>query len=144
MPSFRQAALRHATHFGLMLTEASKLYAQGHEFVQHGLVAFDNEWGNIQTGQAWAAAHSLESRTIAQLARDYPDRGADLLDLRLHARERISWLESAIRASKLLNDQGMEMLHSGNLGQAYADLYEIDRAIDLYEQTLLLASAWHR
>ena len=61
-----------------------------------------------------------------------------LLELRMHPRVRISWLETALAASWQLKDQSKESVHLCNLGNAYVDLGEASKAIEYYEQALTI------
>ena len=129
-------AQRHAAHYAAQLRKAKELYKQGGESVLQGLGMFDLEWGNIRAGQAWAAAHWEADKAAAELCSDYPGAGTYCLDLRLHPREQIAWLEAALDAARKLKDRGVEGVHLGNLGLAYADLGEPRKAIDYHEQAL--------
>ncbi len=132
------AQRRHAEYYKNILSAADDLYLQGNEAITRGLAMFDAEWPNIQTGQAWAVAHTAEDPTAAQLCDDYPDAGAYVLTLRLHQRERIRWLEAALKAVRQRKDRSAEGAHLGNLGIAYADLGETRKAIEFYEQILII------
>jgi tetratricopeptide (TPR) repeat protein len=134
------AALRHAGHYMAALRKADELYLKGGESVMRGLALFDLEWGNIQAGQAWAAAHAAESPEAARLSNDYPDAGVYCLALRRRPRERIQWLETGLLAARHLKDREGEAYHLGNLGIAYKNLGETHRAIDYYEQQLTIVS----
>ena len=67
----------------------------------------------------------------------YPDAGEYLLELRLHGREWVLWLEVALSSARQLNDRREEGNHLGNLGSAYYALGETRRAIEHYEQALV-------
>ena len=151
-PDCAAAGHRHAAHYASVLRAAKELYKQGGESITRGLALFDLEWPNIQAGQAWSAAHSAsplsetatEGRTeggptAAQLCSDYPDAGLYCLNLRLHPREWIRWLEAALAAARRAKNRQAEGVHLGNLGNAYADLGEPRRAIEFYEQRLVIA-----
>ena len=62
-----------------------------------------------------------------------------MLDLRLHRRVHIQWLESAVSAARQLKDRRGEGADLGNLGLAYAALGETRKAIGYYEQGLVIA-----
>jgi tetratricopeptide (TPR) repeat protein len=133
------AQRRQAGHYKDILAATDGLYLQGGESLKKGLTLFDLEWGNIQAGQAWATAHASEDKTAAQLCSQYPGAGAYCLELRLHPREHIVWLEAGLAAARHLKDRGAESLHLGNLGIAYASLGEYRRAIEYHEQRLQIA-----
>jgi tetratricopeptide (TPR) repeat protein len=134
-----QAHRRHAEHYVNVAADADQLFLQGGERVLRGLGLFDQEWSNIQTGQAWAAARAAQDDTADRLASSYPDAGVYCLDLRQHPRERMVWLEAALAAARRLKDRAAEAVHLGNLGLTNADLGETRRAIGFYEQRLAIA-----
>jgi tetratricopeptide (TPR) repeat protein len=129
---------RNAEHFLNVLDLADSLYEKGGPESRMGLALFDREWSNIRAGQAWATKEFHNGKEAADLCRDYPIVGSDCLDLRLYPRERIQWLNVAIAASRYLGSRGDESCQLGNLGNAYADLGEIWRAIEFHEQALLI------
>jgi len=130
---------RHAAHYEALLRAANELYMQGDESIERGLALFDLEWPNVQAGQAWAAARAQHDDAAAHLCNAYPDAGAYCLGLRQHSREQIHWLEAALAAARRLKHRAAEGAHLGNLGNAYADLGEVGRAVEYYEQALAIA-----
>ncbi|HQK14779.1 MAG TPA: tetratricopeptide repeat protein [Anaerolineae bacterium] len=144
------AAYRHAAHYEQVLRAANTAYLQGNEGILAGLALYDREAANIHAGQKRMADLMIEDLEIAKpssqslvpnpqslnLTSEYPDAGAYILDLRLHPRERIRWLEAALRAARALGNRAMEGVHLGSLGLAYADLGDARRAIECYEQAL--------
>jgi tetratricopeptide (TPR) repeat protein len=131
---------RHARHYNDVLAAADNLYLQGGESLARGLALFDLEWNNIQAGHAWVAAQGVEAdEDIARLGVSYPDTGVYLLNLRLHAREWIRWMEIALAAARRLKNRQAEGNALGNLGIAYRDLGETQRAIEFHQQHLAIA-----
>jgi tetratricopeptide (TPR) repeat protein len=129
---------RHATHYKNVLAAAEELYHSGGEALLRGLALFDLEWGNIDAGHAWVAAQDATTdQDISQLGTAYPD-AANILHLRQHAHERIRWLEIALAAAGRIKDRVGEGIALGNLGNAYLDLGETQKAIDLYQQALII------
>ena len=133
------ARRRHAEHYRGVLGLANDLYLKGGDDVVGGLALFDLERGNIEAGQAWAAANAERDDAATQLCSVYPGAGPYVLALRLHRREGMAWLEAAVSAAQRLKDRGAEGTHLGNLGIAYADLGETRRAIDFHEQALTIS-----
>lgn len=129
----------HAAHYRDVLAAADSLYLEGGEALARGLALFDLERSNIDAGHAWVAAQDDADEDIAELARSYPDAGVYVLSLRQHPREKIRWLEIALSAARRLKHRHGEALTVGNLGLAYADLGETERAIEFYEQQLEIA-----
>jgi tetratricopeptide (TPR) repeat protein len=133
------AAQCHAGHYGAILATAEDLYRKGGESLMSGLALFDIEWGNIQAGQTWIAAHAAQDHKATRSCSNYPDLGTYLLLLRLHPREQISWRESALTSARQLKDRAAEGVHLGNLGLAYARRGDYSRAIECHEQHLVIA-----
>ena len=90
------AARRHAMYYLNVLAQANNLYIKGGGFIKQGLALLDLEWGSVQAGQAWAAAHAEQDKEAARLCSRYPDAGCNCLHLYKHPRERIHWLEAAL------------------------------------------------
>ncbi len=132
-----EAARRHARHYAGVLRTANDLYLRGHEGVQQGLALADQEWPNIQAGQAWAAAQCGDSDEAAQLCIDYASAGA-ILDLRLHPAENIGWLESGLKAAGRLKNLQAQGAHLASLGMAHGDLGDMGKAIDYFEKALAI------
>jgi tetratricopeptide (TPR) repeat protein len=134
----RAAQGRHAEHYKNVLDAADELYLKGGASILEGLALFDLEWSNIQAGQAWAASHSEQDRSAAQLCVAYPDAGVHVLGLRQPPRERIRWLDAALNSARKLVDRVHEGSASGSLGIAYHSLGDYRRAIEFYEQALTI------
>ncbi len=130
---------RHATHFCEVLASAQELYLQGGAAVTQGLSLYDQERENIEAGQAWAAAQREQDEQAAELCIEYPNAGVYVLDLRLHPREYIRWLELQLAVTRRLQRRDGEGGALGNLGNVYADLGEPRKAIEFYEQQLTIA-----
>jgi tetratricopeptide (TPR) repeat protein len=133
------ARLQHADHYMKVLSTANYVYWQGGENMLTGLRLFDLEWENIHTGQAWAAAAPGNDRAAADLCMAYSDRGAHILNVRRHPRERIRWAETALTAARALGDRSLENSALSTLGIAHADLGETNKAIQFHEQYLSIA-----
>ncbi|MCH9020186.1 MAG: tetratricopeptide repeat protein [Proteobacteria bacterium] len=138
-PIEQQAAARHAEHYLAVLRSADERYLLGGDGITAGLALFDLERRNIEVGQAWAARTAPDDDTAARACSRYPIVAFHLLDLRLHAREWISWLEVSVGAARQLQDRFMEGNALGNLGVAYSHLGENHRAIEFFEQSLEIA-----
>jgi tetratricopeptide (TPR) repeat protein len=129
---------RFARHYLAVLATCQSLYLEGKESALRGLALFDQEWGNIQAGQAWAEASMEKDRDAAQLCIDFPNAGYHFLDLRQHPRERIGWLEVQLAAARQLRQRVNEGAALGNLGIAYKNLGETRKAIEFHEQALIV------
>jgi|GEM_PF-1715510 len=149
MPSKQDATLRHALLGLRQLVAVNDAYLEGGESMLGALKEFDQNWGNIATAQARLAKIptdiqdmdlSDESlRTLLDFCNVYPDAGAYLINLRLPPQERITWLESALKASQILKNDSTTQAHLGNIGLAHMEQGEIPTAIQFFEQALQIA-----
>jgi tetratricopeptide (TPR) repeat protein len=138
------AQQKHAMYYSRVLSQAEKLYQKGGTNVLAGLKCFDREWANIKVGQAWvknmipvsSKLKKSDLTSILLLARTYAAGGSNVLNLRLHPKEKIGWLETGLKAARMMGDQGNEGVHLGNLGLTYATLGETHKAIGHLEQAL--------
>ena len=135
-----EARLLHARFFYHLLTRCDDLYLEGGEKVLEGLGLFDRERAHIEAGQAFVAglAKAGDKGEAARLAADYPSVGGYIINIRLHSREWIAWLEVAVTAARAVGDKRAEGNALGNLGLAWADLGEPRKAIDYHEQDLAI------
>jgi tetratricopeptide (TPR) repeat protein/predicted MPP superfamily phosphohydrolase len=141
------AQQKHSKYYSKVLLHAENLYKNGGMNLLTGLDLFDREWANIKIGQAWAKKMILisaklkksDSKSVLQLASSYAVDGANVLDLRLHPRDKIGWLETGLKAARLIDDSGAEGAHLGNLSNAYFELGEIRKSIGYCEQALKIA-----
>jgi predicted HTH transcriptional regulator/tetratricopeptide (TPR) repeat protein len=130
---------RYAIHYKDVLAVAENLYLQGSDALIHGLALFDLEWNNIQTGHSWVATQGVEAdEDVTRLGITYPNVGIHLLQLRLHSREQIRWMEIALASSQRLNDRAGKGWALSNLGAAYEYLGDTQRAVQFNEQALLI------
>ena len=100
--------LKHSTCYALLVCAANKTYRKGNEGVLHGLATFNIEWDNIEAGQRWAVVNAETNDSIARMCVDYALGCPDLLSLRLHPREQVLWLESALQCARHLKDRRNE------------------------------------
>jgi len=132
-------AERHATYFRDLLAAANRLYLQGGPGIQAGLALFDREEANIMAGHIRSCECLEAGPQAAELCMSYPDAGAYVIDLRLLPKQRISWLEDALKAARKLKNRSAEGVHLGNLGNAHAALGNAKKAIEYYEQALAIS-----
>jgi tetratricopeptide (TPR) repeat protein len=130
----------HARHFCAVIAAADKHFLRGGEAVVEALGRFDRAWPDAQAGFAWAAQRTAESdNDAAELCCDYANRSPYVRELRQHAQDRIAWLEQVVQAARRRNNPNAEGVALGNLGLAYVDLGQPQRAIDFYQQQLAIA-----
>lgn len=141
MPSLFDAELRHSKHYEAVLQQLNRFYLDGGNSLLVGLEQFHLEWGNIQTGQSWAARWAGTNADAAELCMHYPHSGAYVLDLRQAPMQHIEWLEKALNAARDLEDSMMEEIHLGNLGLVLADIGKTHQAIACHEKAIEISQA---
>ena len=129
---------RYATHYQRVSAIADGLYRQGGERLMQGLALFDLEWGNFQTGHAWAVQYADKDTQALGLCDDYSAQCPDILNLRLHPRGYVSWLETALIAARKLDRKVHIGWHLINLGVAYGFVGKYHLTIEYSEQALII------
>ncbi len=130
---------RMAGYYVEVLKVANELYMQGGDGVRQGLALFDLERRHIEKGHAWATARAREDDEAEWLSGRYSEVGANVLNLRLHVREWIGWLEAAVEAAGRVANRRLEGVHLGNLGNAYLQLGQTRKAIEYYKRALRMS-----
>jgi len=128
--------LRYSYYYERCLSKANTLYL---ESGRNGIELFERERENVIAGQRWAEENIDNDDLARELSRSYPNSGVYVLDVRIHPEMKISWLKSAIAACQMLGDIHGEGANLGNMGSAYAALGDARKAIDYYEQRLVIA-----
>ncbi len=131
-----EAGENHALYFMDVLEEANDHYLSGHENVLTGLRLFDRERANIESGFAWAK--EAKTPPHQRLACDFYNAGVSVLGLRLTPRQNIEWSEAALQSAQASKHRMGEGSALGNLGIAYTKLGEYAKAIEYYEQALII------
>ncbi|HEY9152690.1 MAG TPA: NB-ARC domain-containing protein [Anaerolineales bacterium] len=130
------ARLEHAKYYYGLMKYADNLFSKGGKDTLSGLFIFDTDWVNIEAARRWTVSKMNNSEDAASLC-NYT-MFIYCLDLRLHPLKKISWLNASLEASRLLKDKEGEGIHLGNLGKTYAELSEVRKAIEFYEQALAI------
>ena len=145
-PSQRgDAQYRHSKHYLKVLSDSERIYDKGGINTLPGLWLLDKEWVNIKAGQVWAEGmienvrrfkKDVRLKYALRIANLYPTNGLNVLPLRLSPKDRIHWNETALSAARMTNNRDSEIVHVHNLGIAYADLGETQKAIECYERSM--------
>ena len=130
--------LRHAQHYMQVASFAVQdLYLKGQALA--GLALFDRERAQIDAGWSWARERAGDPNAD-ELLLSYARATLDVSSLRYNARtERIPQMEACLLAARRLGRRDHELAALSNLGNAYADLGDVPKAIDNYEQALVIA-----
>ena len=144
--------MRHAEYYKNVLSKIDELYIKGEKDAIAGRELFDKEWTNIKSGQKWSEDAViletgkklskdlfLEMEPALHLCSDYASEGAYAIGILLSPRERIHWLETALLASNLLKDTKKQCEHLSNIGIAYVQVGEFDKAKDVLEKRFSLS-----
>lgn len=140
--SYLEAATRYATemryaeHFVNVVREAGDLYERGGESMMNGLALFDREWENINAVQQWTAARTAYDDAAAKVAAELPLVGRHCLALRQRPRERVRWYEVGLEATRRLGQRRDECYHLSLLGNAYVDMGDVRKTVELCAQAL--------
>ena len=138
-PDARETAQeRHAKHYQELLWIANELFLQGGDSLSTGLIQFDADWMNIQIAQKWAKANRAKNNEIDEICSNFAWAWS-ILNLRLHPRKYIVWLDEALLSARKTKNQTPECAHLGNLGIAYLHLGKPKKAIEYHEQTLKIS-----
>ena len=133
---FNAAADRHDAAFLAALAAANDLYLRGgRDNVVAALEAFDRDRADIEAGRRRGAA-KLHGGGDAGMAHAYANAGAYVINLRLHPRERIAWMEDALASARATGNRQAEGNALGNLGIAHLNLGDARKAIEYHEQAL--------
>ena len=135
------AIFHHADHFLRWAVEADDLYQKGNENILRALFQFRFIWTQLDS----AYNRLLPDQTVFprppladEWLSEFPGRCAYLLDLYLSPRYQIPILETALNAARRLSKKETEGTHLGNLGGTYRDLGDVPKAIEFYEQSLVI------
>jgi len=129
-----RAVSRHADHYLALGALAAGRYVHAGDRRLEGLRLFDTVWPHLHEARLRMHARSdrRSARWVSDLARDT----APVLALRLQPQNRLPTLEGAVAAAMRIGDRHSQAVHLGNLGLAYADMNEPQRAIVYHRQAL--------
>jgi tetratricopeptide (TPR) repeat protein len=129
-----RAASRHAYHYLGLGVLATGRYVHAADRRMEGLRLFDAVWPHLQEARQRTRARSdrRSARWVSDLARET----APILGLRLQPQNRLPILEGAVASAMRIGDRHSQAVHLGNLGLAYADMNEPQRAIVYHRQAL--------
>jgi tetratricopeptide (TPR) repeat protein len=132
-----EAERRHAELFMELLEEAIVLCYHRHASPE-AIRLFDQSWPEIRAAFAWACSRP-DDREAQSLCFALPRAAAFLLRRRQHSQEHLEWLRAALAAARRAKDPLREGFALTDLGNAYADLGQPQRAVDCHQQVLASA-----
>ena len=136
---YEETLTRYAEHFLEWASAANTLYMKGNENILVGLAQFRFIWFHLYSAyERCLPEQKTRPQSADRWLSNFPGRCAYVLDLHLPPRERTLILQTALDAARRLGDKQTEGVHLGNLGLAYADLGDARKAIEFYEQQLII------
>lgn len=129
-----------AQYYLKQLQIASTLFRKGGSRTRQSLTRFDQDWGQIEQSQSWAAGR-LDDEYAARLCCQFPAVGAELLIMQLSVSDQMRWLKPALAAAQQLGDPHAECDHLCLLSKAYWSAGEVDTAVEQLQRALMLAQS---
>lgn len=139
MPNRYEVYVNHAAFYVSSLRKAEAEFLIGKSSFRQGLSHFDYELDNINAGQNWAAKHCEEHKSAAEFVSAYASAAPNIMRVRQHPQERIRWIKKALEVETGSGNEKKQLIHIGNLGQAFADNNDIRIAIKLYKEQIEMA-----
>ncbi|MGA2173898.1 MAG: tetratricopeptide repeat protein [Verrucomicrobiota bacterium] len=127
------AMIRYAKHYTEVGREAQELYLKGGNNLLRALEVFDRERNHIEAAYEWLA-NRRDASSAAMLVRLVNSVVYTGLLLRFHPGQSIRWCEGQREAAKITKNRAAEANALGNLGNAYAKLGDVRKAIEFYQQ----------
>ncbi len=141
MPRLLEANLRHAQYFKMVVGKAHALFLRGGDGLAVGLDMFDLDLPNVVSALAWVCLDSSTAdRRFAHLRIEFALDASELIRMRLHPRELIPFLNSAVLATRLMEDRTSEVNALVRLGESHRDLDKGAQAIRYYEDGLRISA----
>jgi len=138
MTDLYKANLLHSALYLDRAGRAQNLYLRGGEDAIHGVQIFEQEWPNVQRGQAWSARMLEKDDTVADICSMYPEACIYLLNLKVHPSLIINWLEQALSSAKRKSNSAQEKKILGFLGLPYLHLGDLQSAIGFFQDYLAI------
>lgn len=141
--SAQPAQYRLAQHYLHKLRTAAEAVRLGRSSLGYGLRLFDQEWEQIKNWQLWASTQHNARADVAVLCKEFGLAGIDLLQIRQSPRERVGWLETALKAATQLQDIQSEYEILFQLFYAHFSLNVLDDAEDYAKRLFESAQTTH-
>ncbi|MFH0982660.1 MAG: tetratricopeptide repeat protein, partial [Planctomycetota bacterium] len=137
-PNGEPAAMRRfVEHYAAFAATANDVLKQKEGYAR-GLALFDAEWPNIQAAFAVAGARSSEHAWAEEALVRLAVECIYCLDLRLHGAAKVRWLTAGLGAAQRSKNRQAEGVMLGNLGIAHKNVGDARKAIEFYEQQLVI------
>jgi tetratricopeptide (TPR) repeat protein len=134
------AEYRLARHYLNRLRTLDEAVSRGQANVAYGLATFDQEWEQIRHWQMWTTQREPEDRRRAELCKEFPFAGLEILANRNSA-DQADWLQAALEAAQQLHDKEAERALTYELMMSYYRLGAVDMIKHFASQLLTLGEA---
>jgi len=135
----KRLELTLAEYYSTVLDAIFTYFNKGGTDYLVSLSAFDREWVNIENAQRISAKYSKTNARAAEICISLCTNSAGLLDIRMPKNIIIEWSETALRIVRRNRDIFNTGVALNNLGTAYSDNLEIEKAIPLLKESIEIA-----
>ncbi|MEO7863435.1 MAG: tetratricopeptide repeat protein [Nitrospirales bacterium] len=140
---FAVAVAGHAAFFLQLAIMLNEEYRKGYDHMAKAVTAFHAIWYDLFT--AWYRIQSNQNDWPRPEQADiwisiFPNMCADLLRLLVRPTDRIKIIEPSLECARRLGDKLHEGVNLSNLGGAYYQLGEIEKAVELLQEAIPICS----
>lgn len=135
----KRLELTLAEYYSTVLNAIFNYFNKGGTDYLVSLSAFDREWVNIENAQRISAKYSRTNDRAAEICISLCTNSPGLLDIRMPKNIIIEWSETALRITRRKRDIINSGVALNNLGTAYSDSLEIEKAIPLLKESIEIA-----
>lgn len=140
-PRLSEAQYRLARHYLDKLRMVDRAMSRGQANAAYGLSVFDQEWEQIRHWQAWTILRTPEDTARAELCKEFPLAGLEVLANRNTAADHLAWLQAALEAAHQLDDKEVERALYYELMMTYYRLGSLEMIKHCATQLLNLSEA---
>ena len=140
--SLQTTQYRLARHYLGKLRTADAAFRRGHPSVSYGLTLFDQEWEQIRRWQSEAVKRGNDA-LWAQLCKEFPLAGLEILANRNNMADQAAWLTAALQAAQELRDGEAERTLCHQLMLIHLRLGESEKVEQFATRLLKLGEAAH-
>lgn len=139
IPTLQTAQIRLAQHYLGKLRVAAEAVSRGGANLSYGLKLFEHEMPHIQHWQAHSVQYASVIDRWAQMCKEFPIAGSEVLAIRHTPTGRRDWWKAALEAARSLQDREAERVILSNLAKAFSGLGDLEKTEQCAYQLLELA-----
>jgi tetratricopeptide (TPR) repeat protein len=132
------AQLNYFRHYRDVWHASEVLYMKGANNALQGQLLFDAEFPHIEWAYEWSIKNISTNYEVSAILKEIPDY-ISLARIRIHPRKQIDWFQTAVVAARELDDLSNQTKLLGNIGAAYGQLSEWNKAIEYFEKAIPIA-----